>query len=309
MTHFRSFSFALLAITLASVSGPAKAEQIYALLNNDPSIGQQMVVFDSDNRTVVSTVLLQTANTISPLASIDFRPATGQLYGFDATQRQLYTINATSGALTAVGVPLPAGTGEEIDFNPVVDRIRLVGSQAQNQRLNPDSGVIAATDANLAYSAGDVNAGDAPNVRGAAYTNSVAGPVGTTKLYDIDVSNDVLVTQNPANDGLLQTVGPLGVDLNTGLFGTFTGFDISGATETAYLTDGGFAGPSNLYTVNLVTGAALSVGEILGLPTGRTVASIAVSPVPEPTSIALAITGAAVFGLGILRRRIPVGSR
>lgn len=253
--------------------------------------------------------MLQTANTISPLASIDFRPATGQLYGFDATQRQLYTINTTSGALSTVGVPLPAGTGEEIDFNPAVDRIRLVGSAAQNQRLHPDTGVLASTDANLAYAAGDVNAGDAPNVRGAGYTNSVAGVVSTTTLYDIDVSNDVLVTQNPANDGLLQTVGLLGVDLNAGLFGTFIGFDISGATGTAYLTDGGFAGPSNLYTVDLTTGAALSMGEILGLPTGRTVASIAVSAVPEPTSIALAVTGAVVFGLGFMQRRIRVGNR
>jgi hypothetical protein len=279
---------------LASLSASARAENLFALLNNDPAIGQRLVSFDSQTRAVTSTVVLQTVNTLSPLSSIDFRPSTGQLYGYDAGQRQLYTINTSTGALTAIGAALPAASGQEIDFNPTVDLIRLVGNGGQNLRLNPNTGAIAGTDTNLAYSPGDPNEGDAPNVRAAGYTNSVSGAV-TTTLYDIDVDNDVLVTQTPANSGLLQTVGPLGVDLNAGLFGTFVGFDISGATGIAYLTNGAFAGPSDLYSVNLATGAATSLGEILGLPAGRTVASIAVAPVPEPSTILMA--GIAAFGL------------
>lgn len=284
---------------LCTLAGPiAKAETIYALLNNAPSIGQQLVSFDSTTRAVLSTVVLQTANTLSPLASIDVRPATGQLYGYDASQRQLYTINVGTGALTTVGSPLSAGTvaGESIDFNPTVDRIRLVGGNNSNFRLHPDTGAIAATDPNLSYAAGDANQGDAPAVRGVGYTNSVAG-ASTTSLYDIDVNNDILIRQDPANDGTLNTVGSLGVNLNTGLFGTFTDFDISGTTGVAYLTDGPFAGASTLYTVDLATGMATSQGTITGLPTGRTVAAIAVGPVvPEPASIGLAMLGAvAVF--------------
>lgn len=266
----------------------ARSENIYAILNNDPSIGQQLVTFDSSTRAVQSTVVLQTANTISPLASIDVRPATGQLYGFDATARQLFTINPISGALTAIGSPLPTGTsGTMINFNPTSDSIRLIGTGNSNLRLNPTTGALVSTDTNLSYQSGDSNQGDVPNIRGIGYTNSFGG-ASSTSLYDIDVDNDVLVTQNPANSGLLQTVGALGVNLNSGGFGTFTGFDISGATGTAFLTDGPFGGASNFYSVNLNTGSATSLGTISGLPTGRTVASIAVaSPVPEPSSMGL----------------------
>jgi 3D (Asp-Asp-Asp) domain-containing protein len=287
-------------------SAPAHAESIYALLNNDPSIGQQLITFDSNTGAVNSTVVLQTANTISPLASIDVRPSTGQLYGFDATQRQLFTINPTTGALTAVGSPLPMDTlvGGAIDFNPTVDLIRLIGTGTlgnQNLRLNPITGVIAGTDISLSYSAGDSNQGDTPNIRANGYTNSVSGATMTT-LYNIDVDNDVLTTQTTANSGMLQTVGTgLGVNLNGGLFGTFVGFDISGTTNTAYLTDGGFGGPSNFYTVNLMTGVATSQGTITGLPAGRTVADIAVAnAIPEPTTLIMIIS----LGAIVATRRI-----
>ncbi len=282
--------------TICSFIGVAKSESIYAILNNDPSVGQYLVTFDSLTGIVQSSVVLQTANTVSPLASIDVRPATGQLYGFDAAARQLFTINPTSGALTAVGVPLPAEiSGTAIDFNPTVDLIRLIGTGNINLRVNPTTGAIAGTDTNLDYQSGDSNQGDIPNIRGIGYTNSFAGAASTV-LYDVDVDNDVLVTQTPANSGLLQTVGALGVNLNSGGLGTFTGFDISGSTGVAYLTDGPFGGASNFFTVNLASGAATSIGTISGLPTGRTVAEIAVaSPVPEPTSILLVTISSICF--------------
>ncbi len=313
MRIFRKFSFSVVAGAFLSLAfAPvAQAENIFALLNNDPSIGQQLVSFDSETGVVSSTVVLQTANTLSPLASIDVRPGTGQLYGYDATQRQLFTINPANGALTTVGSPLAAGSvvGGAIDFNPVVDLIRLVGtgtSGNQNLRLNPDTGALVGTDTPLAYSAGDPNAGDTPNIRGLGYSNSFAGATMTT-LYDIDVDNDVLTTQTSANSGMLQTVGTgLGVNLNGGLFGTFVGFDISGSTGTAYLTDGGFAGPSNFYTVNLLTGVATSEGTITGLPAGRTVAAIAVGfpavVIPEPATITM------LLSIGIVLIRRPYGS-
>jgi len=294
---------AFLAASAAAASG--RAESIYALLNNEPGIGQQLVTFESTTGAVTSTVLLQTANTLSPLASIDVRPANGQLYGYDATARQLFTIIPGTGALTAVGSPLAAGSiiGGEIDFNPTNDLIRLIGAADENLRLDPTTGALAGTDTTLVYAAGDANFGDNPNIRAAGYTNSFAG-APTTTLYDIDVDNDALLTQTPANSGLLQTVGALGVNLNTGLFGTFTSFDVSGTSGIAYLTDGAFASPSNFYQVDLATGAATPVGAgtITGLPTGRTVAAIAVaSPVPEPATIAMAAMAAA--GVLISSRR------
>src|SRR6478736_824294 len=71
---------------------------------------------------------LQTGET---LLAIDFRPATGQLYGLGSTSR-LYTINTSTGAATAVAatafVPALSGTIAGFDFNPTVDRIRVVTS-------------------------------------------------------------------------------------------------------------------------------------------------------------------------------------
>ena len=76
--------------------------------------------------------------------------------------------------------------------------------------LIPNNGTNV-VDGTLAYSAGDPNAGPNPTVTGAAYTGSFIGTTSTA-LYDIDTNLNILVTQNPANSGMLQTVGPLGVD-------------------------------------------------------------------------------------------------
>ena len=307
--RFATTTAALAAAALFATAPSAKAEMLYGILNNDPSIGEQLVTIDSTTRAVTSTVLLQTPNTITPIGSIDVRPATGQLYGLASTTNQLYVINPATGALTAVGAPLPVGG--LIDFNPTVDRLRVI-SGTTNLRVNPDTGAVVATDTPLQFAATDVNAGATPNVIGIGYTNSVAG-AATTTLYDVvdgtnaAASNDTLDTQNPPNAGTLNTGGLLGFNANTGPFGPsgFDGFDISGATGTAYLTDGQFAGPSNLYTVNLGTGTATLLGPVTGLPSGRTVAEIAVAAVPEPTTLGMA----AVATAGLLSRRAKGRSR
>jgi hypothetical protein len=53
-------------------------------------------------------------------------------------------------------------------------------------------------------------------VAAAAYTNNVDG-AGSTLLYDIDATTDVLMRQgNPSpNDGTLTAVGALGVNTST----------------------------------------------------------------------------------------------
>ena len=88
------------------------------------------------------------------------------------------------------------------DFNPTVDRIRLVTNNDQNLRLNPETGMVAATD-------GTINPAVA-TITAVAYTNSFAG-ASTTTLYDIDVASDKLFIQNPPNNGTLTAVGSLGV--------------------------------------------------------------------------------------------------
>jgi hypothetical protein len=222
--------------------------------------------------TIYSRVAITGLQAGEQILGIDFRPANGLLYGLGSTSR-LYTINTTTGVATQVGAgafsPALSGTDFGFDFNPVVDRIRVVSDTDQNFRLNPDTGTVAGTDTTLAYDASDPNAASNPNVVGAAYTKNVVGG-GPTTLYGIDSNLDALVrigsvggSPTSPNSGLLFTVGPLGV--NTG---GFTGFDIlsSGDTALAALTPPGFTFTtfSTLYSINLTTGAATSVGPIGG---------------------------------------------
>jgi hypothetical protein len=240
----------------------ANPEWIYAITTTNI-----LVTFNSATPGTISGTLpvtgLQPGETI---LGIDFRPATAVLYALGSTSR-LYTINIATGAATQVGTgqfsTLLSGTEFGFDFNPVVDRIRVVSDADQNLRLNPDTGTIAGVDVNLAYAAGDPNAAANPNVVGAAYTNNGKGAT-TTTLFDIDSNLDILARQGSVNGspvspnaGQLFTIGGLGADTSN-----LVGFDISQqAVAYASLTVGGVP---QLYTINLTTGAATLVGQIGG---------------------------------------------
>jgi hypothetical protein len=226
------------------------------------------------------------------LIGIDFRPATGQLYGVGDANR-VYRIDPTTGAATAVDAtgaafnPVLAGTSFGVDFNPVPDRIRVVSDADANVRLNPDTGAVVdfdavtagvQTDLALAYAAGDPNFGANPNVTALAYTRNAGG---ITTAYGIDVDTNTLVTvgsvggaPNSPNGGMLSTVGSLNVDpVST------TGFDVdtNGAADVAFAALAtADTGRSSLYTINLATGAATAVGEIAA--SKRPVTDIAVVP-------------------------------
>jgi len=225
-----------------------------------------LATFDSATPTTITRqVAVSGLRGGDQLIGIDYRPATGQLYGVGSGGR-IYTLNSVSGVATIrarlaadpadTTSPFTAiqGTVFGVDFNPVPDRLRLVSNTGQNLRINVDTGLVT-TDTPLAYGIADTNAGAAPAVVGSAYTNPDNDPVTLTTLYDIDFARDALVIQNPPNDGTLTTVGGLNVDSNRNI-----GFDID-ASNTAYATLSGRNG-SNLYTVNLATGAATVVGRV-----------------------------------------------
>jgi hypothetical protein len=165
------------------------------------------------------------------LVAIDVRPATGKLYAISDAST-IYIVDTRSGQATPVGAsfaPIIDGTLLGFDFNPAVDRIRLVDDAGQNLRLNPDAGQIGSNaetgaptiDGFTAYAADDANAGLRPTLSGAGYTNSVA-TAESTQLYVIDAAQGVLAIQDPPNDGVLRTVGPLGMALEGPV-----GFDIA----------------------------------------------------------------------------------
>lgn len=201
-------------------------------------------------RAPIATVPIVGLPTSERIVSIDYRPATGQLYGLGSSSR-LYFINEKSGVATALGVtsfaPVIASANASINFNPTVDRIRLVTDSGQNLRLHPELGTVVATD-------GVINGGVSPKIGAIAYTNSMAGAT-TTMLYDIDFEQDKLYLQNPPNDGGLQLVGDLGIN-----FEGVGDMDIlpDNSSALAVINNNNV---SSLFTIDLTTGKAANVGK------------------------------------------------
>ena len=207
--------------------------------------------------TAISTASITGLQSGEIIISIDFRPATGELYGLGSSSR-IYIINTTTGAARMVGTdpftPALSGTIVGFDFNPTVDRIRVVTSTGQNLRLNPETGAVAATD-------GNINGVSGAAVNAVAYTNSKAGAAATS-LFDIDVTTQKLYKQSPPNMGTLVEVGSLGV-MATGE----GGFDISPDNEVA-LASLMVGGKSSLFRIDTATGMATKLGDFAGSVTG-----------------------------------------
>ena len=223
------------------------------------------------------------------LLGIDYRVAKDQLYALGSSGR-LYTINEDTAAATVVGMPFAVkleGTQFGFDFNPTVDRIRVISNTGQNLRLHPDTGAVVdgnatlegvQTDGKLAYAAGDVNFGKAPMAVGAAYSYNKADTKITTN-FALDAATGTLVTQGsregvmPAvspNTGQFFTIGSLGMAFNN------ASFDIQALSDVAFAalnSDGSMA--SRWVTIDLKTGAAKSLGTIGG---GERVVGIALEP-------------------------------
>jgi hypothetical protein len=189
------------------------------------------------------------------LVGVDLRPSDQRLYGLTTTN-ELYAIDLGSGdaaLVSSLTVPFDGGIRSGIAFNPQADRLRLVGAEGQNLRVNVEIGA-AAVDRPTAYAAGDPNAGRRPAIAASAYTNSLPG-AATTKLFNIDAAHDVLAVQDPPNEGVQRTVGPLGVD-----FGPLAGLAIvtdPPGTDRAWAASG-----TALYAVDLASGAATRLGAI-----------------------------------------------
>ena len=266
----------LYTVSLAAASGAATAvgpvgitEDIRGLALRTPQAPMaygladdgRMLAFKIATPNVIDASFAVTGlNAGETLLGIDFRPKDSLLYGITSAAR-IVTVEPSTGVATvratlaadAADATAPfaglAGTAFAVDFNPVADRLRVIGDTGQNLRINVDTGATT-TD-------GAINrAGAAPVVTAGAYTNSVAGATSTT-LYDIDSASASLAMQNPPNDGTLALVGALGVavagDGAMDIAGGGNGLVLAALRSTA-------AGPSMLYRIDLVTGKATPAG-------------------------------------------------
>lgn len=239
------------ALTLATATATASHAAKVAVLQD----GKSIAIVDTDKKAVTGSVTVDAGAT---LIGIDVRPADGMLYGV-TPDGVIVTIDPATGKWakkSQLSEKLPAGAQFTVDFNPVADRMRLIASTGMNLRINVEDGK-ATVDGTLKYAETDKMKGMSPKVTAGAYTKSVAG-TKETALYDIDAAHGVLVKQAPPNDGILVTVGPLGVKVD-GVIAFDISTDAAGA-DTAWLISGG-----TLHTVDLASGAAKPVMQISGL--------------------------------------------
>jgi hypothetical protein len=239
---------ALLAASTVLGSAASAADALVGLVNGDT-----LVTIDPSTRAVTSTVKLDADDFLG----IDVRPADGKLYGL-TEGGEVLSIDAKSGKTAKVS-ELSEEIDEDavtaVDFNPMADRLRVIGNNGANLRVNVADGK-AMLDAKLAFKQGDANAGKTPRIVAASYTNSMKG-AKETQLYGIDAGTGSLVLQNPPNDGVLNTVGALGVTLDGPV--AFNIVEQEGNNQ-AWLANG-----NKLYEINLQSGKATQVGQLSGI--------------------------------------------
>lgn len=232
-------------LILSVLAAPAMAATVIGLSGENEL---HQIDTESWSRTGGATV----SGVEGRLLGIDIRPADGKLYGVFA-DGTLATIDPQSGVATKVSqlaTRLADGVTATVDFNPVADKLRVMGSDGTSLRVTVETGEVV-TDGSHAYADGA-----APNVIAGAYTNSMAG-AEKTQLFNIDGAQGWLVLQDPPNEGKLNAVGGLGI------MPMEAGFDIAsdgaGGNE-AWLAVGG-----TFHRVDLASGAVTEAGKVDGL--------------------------------------------
>ena len=247
--HTKALAVAAALVASSLIGQAAQAASIIGLVD-----GKTLVTIDPATRKVTGKVDIKGASSV---VGIDVRPSDGLLYAVTA-DGGIYTVDPKSGQATMkskLSETLKAGVTVTVDFNPVADRLRVITSDGTNLRVNVDDGK-AIVDGALKFKDGDANAGKTPNVIAGAYTNSANPKPTATALYDIDASG-VLVSQAPPNDGILNTIGALGIKLDGPVAFNIV---VKGEDNAAWLATGG-----TLYSVDLKTGKAIAAGKIEGL--------------------------------------------
>jgi len=219
--------------------------------------GSVLLSFDAATPGTVATKPITGLQAGEAIVGFDVRPATGQLIGIGlaGTTGRVYAIDATSGAATQIGTtPFAVDRTAplwSVDFNPTVDRIRLVNDLGDSYRVNPLNGALAFTDSDVA-----------PAIPAAvAYDRNVATATATT-LFAIDTGANTLNliggpdgTPSP-NLGVTTPRGPLNVVTDS----DEAGFDISPMGEgVAALSVGNTTG---LYSIDLASGYARLLGPL-----------------------------------------------
>lgn len=274
-----------LASVAVVASSPAAAEEVIGLVGSS-----SIVTFDSASPgTITSNRTITGLGVGVTLTGIDLRPADNQLYSV-STNGTVYRLTLSGATYTATSLGAistsPSGNSFGLDFNPTVDRLRMVSDTNQNLRINQTTTPPGVTVDTMITLDGSSNV----DLLGSGYTNSVFGAT-TTTLFGIDAFTDALVRSTNPNGGLYTNVGPLGISLGST---DLLGFDISGFSGAGF-----FSVNNNFYGINLATGSATLIG---GLGT-QGITGITIASVPEPGTWAMMLLGFGGMGLALRRHR------
>ena len=269
--------------------GPPRREVFLAV-----TTGNRLIRFNAGQPSrLLSSVPLSGLRDGEEILGIDFR-APGRLYALGRTgsESRLLRVDPLSGRVSSVG-PAPLlrpliGWEFGFDFNPAVDRIRVVSDTGQNLRLDPDSGEVVDVDpttpgleidAPLAYAKNDRNAVRRPRIVAAAVAYDRNDAKRTTSFAIDAMAGTLVVLGSPEggkppvspDTGLLRTLGPLGIAGAERI-----GFDIAALTGAAFISVTSPGGDrSSFHLVDLATGKATLIGTIGG---GEAVRGISFEP-------------------------------
>lgn len=139
------------------------------------------------------------------MMAIDYRPSDGHMYGLgwneSNQQSHLYRIDYDNTSSIATAVMIGASNNIDLgssdhhnmgfDFNPVSDRIRLVGYNGMNAQIDADNGTMT-MDTSMSYAIGDINTGLMADMGAIAHTNSYDN-ANNTQLLGLDFTLGALV--------------------------------------------------------------------------------------------------------------------
>ena len=259
---------------MQGASSPREAGDAYAITSSN-----RLISFDQATGEIVDAMDIVGLGADDWIVGADIRPAdnnlyalarSGKLYAFDLRRAGLLvraTLQADTNDATDPFAELQ-GEAFGVSFNPVADRLRVIGSGGQNLRVNVDTGAVT-TDTALDRDAGFLPA--------ATYSNPFAEAC-RTQLFVLDRSGGELFLQDPPNDGTLSPVVTVpGIeDVGAGIEIATTQSGRAGAIAYFPSDDG-----ASLFDLDIRTGE-LSNGRTLRLDSDEHILALDVLPPAEP---------------------------
>ena len=244
---------------------PVSAANAFFLTTDNSIVGVDVddMEYARSVRTLPQAATADTAGALDPLETvldIDYRNSEGALYALTktGTKGRIIRIDPTSGNFTRIstlvsdGTPtnmsLPA-TSYTIDFNPVVDRLRIIGNDGSNWRTDVSTGdTLVDTPTTVT------------TLSGAAYEDTFSALGRGTRLFTLDAVSDKLYLQTPPNDGIQTAAKPL---LGSTNVASIDGYDINPANNAglAMMT---VAGVQRVYAIN--PAASSNAATLVGNP-------------------------------------------